>query len=97
MKVQHYYVYILTNSKNTVLYIGVTNNLIKRVWEHNNTLVESFTSKYKVKKLVYFETFQTIYEAITREKQLKNWHRAWKINLIKKTNTNFSDLYDELL
>lgn len=92
-----YFVYILTNNTNNVLYIGVTNNLIKRVWEHKNSFVKSFTSKYKVNKLVYFETFQSIHEAITREKQLKNWHRDWKINLIKKENENFKDLYEELL
>lgn len=97
MNSKQFYVYILTNRSNSVLYLGVTNNLIKRVWEHKNSFVESFTSKYKVKKLVYFESFQSINEAVAREKRLKNWHRDWKINLIKGTNPDFKDLYQEII
>lgn len=87
-----YYVYILTNVYNTVFYIGVTNNIVKRVFEHKAGVVEGFTKKYKVKKLVYLEEYNDIKEAIAREKQLKNWHRDWKINLIKKINPEFKDL-----
>ncbi len=88
----NYYVYIMTNFKNTVLYIGVTNNLEKRVYEHKNKLVDGFTSKYNVSKLVYFEETNDINAAIAREKQLKNWHREWKVNLIKEKNLKFDDL-----
>lgn len=92
-----FYVYILTNYTNTVLYIGVTNNLVKRVWEHKNSVVQSFTSKYKVNKLVYFEIFQTSYEAITREKQLKGGSRKKKIDLINSINSNWEELYDQII
>jgi len=97
MSTKQYYVYITASSNNTVLYLGITNDLIRRVWEHKNSFVKGFTAKYKVTKLVYFEVLQTSYEAISREKQLKNWHREWKMNLIKKTNPDFKDLYEELL
>ena len=73
-------------------HIGVTSNLPKRVWEHKNKVVEGFTEKYNVDKLVYFETTDSIESAIKREKQLKNWHREWKINLIKEMNPEFRDL-----
>ena len=85
-------VYIMTNYSETSLYIGVTSNLPKRVWEHKNKAVEGFTEKYNVDKLVYFETTDSIESAIKREKQLKNWHREWKINLIKEKNPDFRDL-----
>jgi len=87
-----YAVYIMTNYSETSLYIGVTSNLPKRVWEHKNKAVEGFTEKYNVDKLVYFETTDSIESAIKREKQLKNWHREWKINLIKEMNPEFKDL-----
>lgn len=87
-----YFVYILTNYKDTTLYIGVTNNLVKRVWEHKNKLIKGFTKKYNLVKLVYFEEFLTPIEAIGREKQLKNWHRNWKINLIKSANPDLKEL-----
>ena len=87
-----YAVYIMTNYSETSLYIGVTSNLPKRVWEHKNKVVEGFTEKYNVDKLVYFETTDSIESAIKREKQLKNWHREWKINLIKEMNPEFRDL-----
>ena len=89
---KQYYVYILTNFTNTTFYIGVTNNLIKRIYEHKNKLVKGFSDKYNLKKLVYFEETNDINSAIRREKQLKNWHRGWKINLIKSKNPNFEDL-----
>ena len=85
-------VYIMTNYSETSLYIGVTSNLQKRVWEHKNKVVEGFTSKYNVDKLVYFELTDSIESAINREKQLKRWHRDWKINLIKEMNPEFKDL-----
>ena len=96
-KVRYSYVYILMNPSNTVVYIGVTSNLVKRVWEHKNHMADGFTDKYNVTKLVLFEVFEDINEAIKREKQLKNWHSEWKINLIKKENPNFKDLYSEIV
>jgi len=86
-----YYIYILTNKSNT-LYIGVTNNLQKRLYEHKNKLVEGFTKKYNLDKLIYFETYQDINEAIKREKQIKGWIRKRKIELIKSKNPTFEDL-----
>ena len=86
-----YYVYILTNTNNTVLYIGVSNNISRRIFEHNNKLNKGFTSKYNVNKLVYCETFNSIEEAITREKQLKHWKREWKIKLIENSNPNWEE------
>ena len=82
----------MTNKRNTVFYIGVTNNILKRSFEHKTGIVEGFTQKYKLKKLVYIEEYNDIKMAIAREKQLKNWHREWKLNLIKKANPQFSDL-----
>ena len=82
----------MTNYSETSLYIGVTSNLQKRVWEHKNKDVEGFTEKYNVDKLVYYELTDSIESAIKREKQLKNWHRQWKINLIKGMNPEFKDL-----
>ena len=85
-------VYIMTNYSETSLYIGVTSNLQKRVWEHKNKVVEGFTEKYNVNKLVYYELTDSIESAINREKQLKRWHREWNINLIKEINPEFKDL-----
>lgn len=82
----------MTNKTNTTFYIGVTNNIVKRSFEHRTGLVEGFTKKYKLKKLVYIEEYNDIKLAIAREKQLKNWHRDWKINLIKAKNPNLEDL-----
>lgn len=90
-----YCVYILTNKNHTVLYIGVTSNLVGRVYQHRNELVESFTSRYKLHKLVYYETCNDIQAAITREKQLKKWNRAWKERLIDEKNPSWRDLYEE--
>ena len=86
-----YYVYILSNRQKT-LYVGVTNNLVRRIYEHKNKLVEGFTKKYNLNKLIYFETYSEIKDAIKREKQLKNWHRDWKIKLIESINPNWDDL-----
>ena len=88
-----YHVYILANGKNGTLYIGVTNNLIRRIYEHKNNLVEGFTKKYGVHDLVYYEEHQDINEAILREKQMKQWKRYWKIKLINKDNPTWYDLY----
>ncbi len=93
---KNYFIYILTNSHNTTFYIGVTSNLERRIFEHKQELVDGFSKKYKLKKLVYYEEYPTIIDAIGREKQLKNWHREWKINLIKQLNPEFKDLDPEM-
>ena len=87
-----YYVYILSNHTNTTLYIGVTNDLKRRLYEHQNKLIEGFTEKYNVNKLVYFEKTSDINAAIQREKSLKKWKREWKLELIKNTNPLMKDL-----
>ena len=89
------FVYIMTNENNTSFYIGVTNNIIRRVYEHKNDLIDGFTKRYRLHKLVYVEQTDLLTDAIAREKQLKNWHREWKINLIKKLNPDFKDLYGD--
>jgi putative endonuclease len=89
---KQYYVYILTNKSNKVLYIGVTNDLERRMYEHKNKMIDGFKKKYNLTKLVYFEATTNINSAIEREKQLKNWHRDWKINLIKESNPEWRDL-----
>jgi putative endonuclease len=96
MEARQYYVYILTNKTNKVLYIGVTNNLERRIFEHKNKLVEGFTKKYNLSKLIYYEATSDIHSALEREKQLKNWHRDWKINLISRSNPAWKDLSDNL-
>jgi len=93
---KEYYVYILTNRSNKVLYIGVTNNLIRRLFEHKNKLVNGFTKKYNLTKLVYYESTYNAEGALAREKQLKNWHREWKINLIQEFNPKWEDLSKSL-
>jgi len=90
-------VYIMANKPNGTLYTGVTGNLIKRVWEHKNNLVEGFTKRYDVHQLVYFEQHEDMVSAITREKRIKKWDRAWKIRIIEKQNPEWKDLYDTLL
>jgi len=84
-------------NKHLTLYIGVTSNLIKRVYEHKQNIVKGFTKKYNLHILLYFEIFDDINEAIRREKQLKNWHRDWKLNLIKSKNPLLKDLYEEII
>ena len=91
-----YYVYIITNKRNRVLYTGVTNDLGKRVYEHKAKLIDGFTKKYNVSKLVYYEVFSDIYNAITREKQIKGGSRKRKIDLIDSVNSNWRDLYEAL-
>jgi putative endonuclease len=90
------YIYIMTNKPNGILYIGVTSDLVKRAYEHKNSVVAGFTSTYNLKFLVYYEVFDDIKNAIEREKQLKNWHRDWKINLIEKVNPYWNDLYENI-
>ena len=97
MNHQTYYVYIMAGRRNGTLYIGVTNDLLRRVYEHKNNLVEGFTNKYCVHKLVYWEQTENIEAAIQREKQLKKWKRQWKLVLIEEHNAYWRDLYEELL
>ena len=92
----YYFVYILASKRNGVLYIGVTNNLKRRVYEHKYNVIEGFTSKYLVHHLVYFESHQDVKYAISREKKIKKWNRNWKIRLIEKNNPKWKDLYDKL-
>jgi len=91
-----YHVYLLASRKEGVLYIGVTGDLVRRVHEHREKAVPGFTSCYNVEKLVWFETYDDPVAAITREKELKKWRRAWKIALIEKDNPDWHDLYDEI-
>ena len=93
---RQYFVYILTNQGNRVLYTGITNNLVRRVYEHKHKLASGFTSDYNVNKLVYFEAFQHVYEAIVREKQIKGGSRQKKVALIEHTNAGWKDLYNEI-
>ena len=92
-----YYVYILASKRNGTLYIGVTNDLARRVREHREGLVPGFTKTYGVKMLVYFEAYETMEAAIQREKTVKHWPRAWKVRLIQAENPEWSDLYDTLI
>jgi putative endonuclease len=88
---------MLSNKKDGTIYIGITNNLERRYFEHKENHIKGFTEKYNLKKLVYFEYTENVNDAIAREKQLKNWHRQWKINLIEKDNPNWEDLYPKLI
>ena len=90
-----YYVYILSSKRNGTLYIGVTNDLERRLYEHRNNLIEGFTNKYHVHHLVYFEDVNDIQSALQREKQLKRWTRKWKLELIEKVNPEWRDLADD--
>ncbi|MBM3344717.1 MAG: GIY-YIG nuclease family protein [Betaproteobacteria bacterium] len=92
-----YYVYILASGRYGTLYTGVTSDLIKRAWQHQGGFVEGFTKKYAVKRLVWYETHDDVRAAITREKQIKKWNRAWKIRLIQERNPSWRDLYQELV
>ena len=92
-----YWVYILASRRNGTLYIGVTNDLLRRVWQHREGTVPGFTKKYRVKHLVYFEQFADIHAAIHRETRLKKWNRKWKLDLIESQNPEWKDLYDEMI
>ena len=97
MKRKNFFIYILTNKRNGTLYIGITNDLKRRVYEHKNGLVEGFTKKYRLKNLIYYEILNTAESAIRREKQLKKWKRMWKLRVIEEKNPDWKDLYEELL
>ena len=92
-----YYIYILTNKKHGTLYIGITNNLMRRIYEHKNGIIKGFTKKYNLDKLVYFEQTTDINAAIQREKRLKKWNRAWKIELIESINPEWKDLSESFV
>jgi len=92
MENKTYFVYILASKKNGTLYIGVTNNFLRRIIEHKEKIIKGFTEKYNVERLVYYETFNYVNDAIKREKVLKEWDRKWKIMLIEKTNREWKDL-----
>jgi putative endonuclease len=94
---KQYYVYMMASKKNGTLYIGMTNDLIKRVYQHKNNIIKGFSEKYSVHRLVYYETYRYFKDAINREKQLKRWKRAWKIRLIEQGNPNWEDLYPKLM
>lgn len=96
MLTRSYYVYLLASRRKGTLYVGVTNDLSKRVWQHKQDLVDGFTKKYGVKSLVWFEQTESIESAIVREKQIKKWNRDWKVELIEKTNPQWRDLYEEI-
>jgi putative endonuclease len=95
--IKNYYVYILASQRNGTLYIGVTSNLAKRIYEHKHRLIRGFTKKYNVDRLVHYETTKDVESAILREKRLKNWKRQWKIELIEQKNPNWNDLYYEII
>ena len=90
-------VYILASKKNGTLYVGVTSNLVKRVWEHKNDMVEGFTKRYAVHRLVWYELHENMESAISREKRIKGWKRKWKLQLIEKDNSNGQDLYCQIV
>jgi putative endonuclease len=90
-------VYILTSKRNGTLYIGVTSNLQKRAWEHKTDLVDGFTKRYDIHCLVYYELHQDMMSAIKREKQMKKWNRAWKLELIERQNPSWKDLWEEIV
>ncbi len=92
-----YYVYILFNHRNGTLYVGVTNNLVRRIYEHKNKIIKGFSSKYNIDKLGYLEVHNYIEEAIKREKQIKAWQRKWKLELIEKDNPDWNDLYNDIV
>jgi putative endonuclease len=94
---KQYYLYILASKRNGTLYIGITNDIIRRVGEHKLKLIDGFTKKYNVALLVYYEVFNDVNEAILREKRLKKWNRDWKIRLIESINPNWDDLTDKLI
>jgi Predicted endonuclease containing a URI domain len=94
---KQFYVYIVTNHKHGTLYVGMTSNIAKRAWEHKEKVVDGFTKRYDLKRLVYAESHATAEGAIHREKRLKNWKRQWKIELIEGQNPDWRDLYDDLV
>ena len=93
---KYYYVYILASKRNGTLYIGMTNNLVRRVWEHKNKIFKGFTNKYNVNKLVYYEIFENVNEAIGYEKRIKKWNRLWKLRIIEEKNSTWEDLSEKI-
>jgi putative endonuclease len=91
-----FYVYILASKRNGTLYIGMTDDLVKRVWQHRNDLLPGFTTQYRVKTLVWYEVHESRESAFVRERQMKKWNRAWKLEIIEKENPSWRDLWDEL-
>lgn len=91
-----YFVYLLASSRNGTLYVGVTNDLVRRVYEHKNKILRGFTSQYGVDRLVWFEVYDDPTNAIAREKDIKKWRRAWKLRLIEQSNPQWVDLYDQI-
>lgn len=91
-----FYIYILANKRNGTLYIGVTSDLIKRIWEHKNKVIDGFSKKYGIDTLVYYEQHNSAESAINREKRLKDWNRKWKLKLIEKHNPEWKDLYTDI-
>ena len=91
------YVYILASQPNGTLYVGVTSDIVKRVWQHREASVDGFTKKYGIKRLVWFEAHEDVKAAITREKQIKKWNRSWKVRLIQTENPHWRDLYEDLI
>ena len=96
MREKYYYVYILASKPYGTLYTGVSSNLLGRTWQHKNDLVESYTKRYRVHRLVWYEQTESIESAINREKQIKKWRRRWKLDLIEKMNPDWKDLYGEI-
>ena len=92
-----YYVYIMASGKNGTLFVGSTNDLIRRVYEHRQGLVEGFTKRYGVTRLVYFEETANVRAAVQRERTIKHWSRAWKVALVEEANPNWCDLYDDIV
>ena len=90
-------VYILASKRNGTLYVGVTSDVVKRAWEHRNGLIDGFTKKYSIHGLVYYELHENMLAAITREKQIKKWNRAWKLRLIEQGNPQWRDLWSEIV
>jgi putative endonuclease len=94
---KQFYVYILASDRNGTIYVGVTSNLVQRAWQHKEKLVEGFTKKYEVQKLVWYEQHENAESAIVREKRIKKWNRDWKIRLIEETNPYWNDLYSSIV
>ncbi len=97
MNIKQPCVYLLASGKNGTLYVGVTSNLVKRVWEHKEKLAEGFTKKYRIDRLVWYELHETMESAITREKAIKEWKRLWKLQMIEAMNPDWIDLYDQIV
>src|SRR5688500_5145054 len=93
---RQFYVYIPTNKPYGTLYVGVTNDLVRRAWEHRGHQVDGFTKEYGLNRLVWYEVHEDVYHAITREKLIKKWHRDWKVNLIQRLNPNWKDPYNDI-